>query len=396
VVKNPGESSAWPLDSAPFLAAVVRSSNDAIIGKTPEGTVVFWNEAAERLYGYEAAEILGCGIAILFPPDRPFELSELLTRVKSGETVRNFHTERLRKDGGTVAVSITVSPVIDADGSMIEMSAIAHDLTHHNRQIADLREAHRRVDETLSTLETLHGSAPVGLGFVDRDFRLVHVNEMLASFDGSTIDELLGRKVAESVPQIWRQVEAYYRHALEHDEPVLDIEVTGEVANDPGRQHHWLASYYPVHVDAEVIGVGVVVIDITERRQAEAFRSVVMSNMAEGLLTVDKQGRLTSMNDAAAKMLGWTEQELVGKEMRTVILAHGKGGVSTEEGDRELLRVRSAGQHVHLDDHAYLCKNGSLLSVDVSASPIFTGTSVEGAVVLCFETSPPRKRNDFA
>jgi PAS domain S-box-containing protein len=382
-LRNAGEStSVSHLFSEPFLTAIVRSSNDAIIGKTLDGTVVFWNEAAERLYGYEAAEILGCGIAVLFPPDRPFELSSLLTRVQNGETVRDFHTERLRKDGCTVAVSITVSPVFDADGSMVEMSTIAHDLTDHNQQIADLREAHRRVEETLSTLETLHGSAPVGLGFVDRDFRIVHANEMLASIDGSTVDELLGRTVAESVPEIWPQVEPYYRHVLEYDEPVLNIEVSGEVARDPGCQHHWLASYYPVHVDAEVIGVGVVVIDITERRQAEEFRSVVMNNMAEGLFTVDLQGRLTSMNDAATQMLGWTEEELLGKEMRNVILAHGKGGVSAEEGDRKLLMVRSAGQHVHLDDHVFLCKNGSLLAVDVSASPLFTGTSVEGAVVV--------------
>jgi len=375
-------NSVSQLVSEPFLATIVRSSNDAIIGKTLDGTVVFWNEAAERLYGYEAAEILGCGIAILFPPDRPFELSNLLSRVQNGETVRDFHTERLRKDGSTVAVSITVAPVIDADGAMIEMSTVVHDLTLHNRQIADVREAHRQVAETLSTLETLHGSAPVGLGFVDQDFRLVHVNEMLANFDGATAEELLGRTVAESAPEIWPEVEPYYRHALECDEPVLNVEVAGELAVDAGRQHHWLASYYPVHVNAQVIGVGVVVIDITERRQAEEFRSVVMNNMAEGLLTVDLHGRLTSMNDAAAKMLGWTEAELLGQEMRDVILTHGKGGVSTEAGDRELLTVRSDGQHVHLYDHKYLCKNGSVLSVDVSASPLFIGTSVEGAVVV--------------
>jgi PAS domain S-box-containing protein len=382
-VKNRSESNSLsPLDIEPFLAACARSSNDAIIGTTLDGTVVFWNEASERLYGYKAAEILGCGIAILFPPDRPFELSNLLARVQKGETVRNFHTERLRNDGSTVAVSITMSPVIDADGAMIEMSNVAHDLTLQNQQIADLREAHRQAAETLSTLETLHGSAPVGLGFVDRDFRFVHVNEMLANFDGSTVDELLGQTVAESVPEIWLQVEPNFRHVLEHGEPILNIEVAGEVANDPGRQHHWLASYYPVHVNAEIIGVGVVVIDITERRQAEEFRSVVMNNMAEGLLTVDLQGRLTSMNAAATKMLGWTEDELLGQKVRDVILTHGKGGESTEEGDRELLTVRSEGHHVHLYDHAYLCKNGAVLSVDVSASPLFIGTSVEGAVVV--------------
>ena len=80
--------------------------------------------------------------------------------------------------------------------------------------------------------------------------------------------------MAEVVPEIWSQVEPLYRRVLENDEAVLNVEAAGETAADPGRTHHWLASYYPVHLDAEVIGVGVVVVDITERRQAEEFRSI--------------------------------------------------------------------------------------------------------------------------
>jgi PAS domain S-box-containing protein len=376
-------TTAFPqLATGPFLASLFRSSNDAIIGKTTDGIVVFWNEAAERLYGYEADEMIGREVSILIPPDRPHELSDLLTRAQSGETVRNLQTERLRKDGTTVAVSITVSPVVDSDGTLLGMSTIAQDLTRYNQQLAHLREAHRRTDETLSTLETLHGSSPVGFGFVDREFRLVHVNQMLADFDGSTVEELIGKTVAQSVPEIWRQVEAHYRHVLENDEAVLNIEVSGEIASDPGHQRHWLASYYPVHLDSEVIGVGVVVVDVTERRLAEDFRSIVMNNMAEGLYTVDAQGRLTSMNDAATKMLGWTEKELLGKEMRDLVLRQGSSDEAIEEGNRELLLVRSEGRHVRLDDHAYRCKNGSVLPVGISASPLVAGASVEGAVIV--------------
>ena len=370
------------LATGPFLSALVRSSNDAIIGKTTDGIVVFWNEAAERLYGYEADEMIGREISVLIPPDRLYELPNLLARVQSGETVQNLSTERLRKDGTTVAVSITVSPVVGPDGTVLGISTIAHDLTLYNQQMADLREAHRRVDETLSTLETLHGSAPVGLGFVDRDFRVIHLNEMLAAVNGSTVKEQIGKTVAESVPEIWPQIEPAFRQVLEHDECVLNIEASGEIASDPGHQRHWLASYYPVHLDGEVIGVGVVVVDITERRQAEDFRSIVMNNMAEGLYTVDAQGRLTSMNDAAAKMLGWTEKELLGKEMRQLVLVQGNGDESIEEGNRKLLAVRGEGRHVRLDDHVYRCKNGSLLPVAISASPLIAGTSVEGAVIV--------------
>jgi PAS domain S-box-containing protein len=163
------------IEGEAFLSSLVRSSNDAIIGKTTDGIIVLWNAAAERLYGYAADEMIGREVSILIPPNRPGELANLMCRAQSGETVENFSTERLRKDGTVVSVSITVTPVVDLDGTVLGMATIAHDLTGYKRQMEDLREAHRRADETLSTLETLHGSAPVGLGFVDREFRVVHL-----------------------------------------------------------------------------------------------------------------------------------------------------------------------------------------------------------------------------
>ena len=370
------------LGTEPFLVALSRSSDDAIIGKTLEGLVVFWNAAAERLYGYGAAEMLGRDIAVLIPPDRPQELADLLARVGSGETVRNLQTERLRKDGATIPVSITVSPVVADDGTVIGASTIAHDLTLYVHQMTELREAHRRVAEARATLETFQASAPVGLGFIDREFRITHLNEMLASVNGSTVQEQLGKTLAEVVPGLWAQVEPVYRRVLENDEAVLNVEASGETAADPGRAHHWLTSYYPVHLGSEIIGVGVVVVDITERRHAEEFRSNVMNNMAEGLISVDAQGRLTSMNRAATKMLGWTEGELLGKVMSDVILAHRGDGTLVRQEGSELLKVRAEGQHVRLDETEYACKNGSQLSVAISASPLLSGSKVEGAVVV--------------
>jgi PAS domain S-box-containing protein len=380
------------LDTHAFLAALVASSDNPIIGKTLNGTVVSWNEAAERLYGYKASEMLGRDIAVLIPPDRPDELSDILARVRSGEIVRNMQTQRIRNNGTTVDVSITISPVIGADGVVLGASTIAYDLTLYNHQIADLRESHRRADEALSTLETLQQSAPVGFGFVDRQFRFTHLNEMFASLSGSTVAELLGKSVAEIVPEIWAQVGENYGRVIESDEPIRNIEVIPEIAEQGGRRH-FLASYYPVHLDREVIGVGIVVVDITEKRRAEEFRSIAMNQMAEGLYTVDAQGLLTSMNDAAARMLGWTEDELLGKAMRHFVLARGDGGDSVEEGDSELLKVRSEGRHVQLDDHVYRCKNGSLLSVAISASPLLIGTSVEGAVIVFRDISEEKSEH---
>jgi PAS domain S-box-containing protein len=370
------------LESRAFLSGLVASSQDPIIGKTLDGTIVLWNQAAEDLYGYTNFEILGRSIAVLIPPDRVEELSYLLDRVQAGEIVRNFQTKRLRKNGTTVDVAITVSPVAGPDGLVLGGSTITHDLSLYNQQIIELREAHRSADEAISTLATLQARAPVGFGFVDTELRLTHLNEMLASLSGSTTKELLGRHVADVVPELWTQVEPIYRRVLENGESINNIEIIGEVAGDPGHRHHWLASYYPVHLKAEIIGVGIVVIDVTERRQAEEFRTIAMSQMAEGLFTVDAQGCLTSMNESATQMLGWTEDELCGKVMSCLVLADNEDDPFLDEGNAELLKVRAEGKHVQLDDHAYRCKNGSLLSVAISASPIFIGGTVEGAVIV--------------
>jgi two-component system NtrC family sensor kinase len=85
---------------------------------------------------------------------------------------------------------------------------------------------------------------------------------------------------------------------LDTGEPVVNREITGRTASDPGDLHHWLASYYPVPLDGDIIGVGVVVVDITERKEADEFRAVVMDNLAEGLYTLDARGRVTYLNAA--------------------------------------------------------------------------------------------------
>ena len=360
----------------------MQSSDDAIIGKSCDGVVVFWNDAATRLYGYSADEMIGKSISVLIPDERQLELSQLLAAAGAGQTMRSLPTERLRKDGTRVLVSITVSPVLDHSGDVIGISTIAHDMTLQVRQLEDLREAHRRADETLSMLETLQSSAPVGLGFVDAEFRILHLNEVLASFVREPAENLVGQLMAEAVPDIWSVVESDYRRVFVTGEAIHNVEVSSEISADPGRMHHWLASYYPVRLQTEVIGLGVVVIDITERRRAEEFRSVIMDNLAEGLFTVDTDGRLTSMNNAASTMLGWSEDELMGHPVRDFILPPPDSGDEFEAGNLELLRVRAEGKHVQLEEHAYRCRNGSLLPVSISASPLFIGGSIEGAAVV--------------
>jgi two-component system sensor kinase FixL len=123
-----------------YLANIVESSDDAIVGKTLDGMVTSWNQAAETMFGYAAAEMLGRPITLLLPPDRQHEEAMILERLRRGERLRHFETVRLRKDGSELAVSLTVSPIMNAAGRIIGASKIVRDVTAERQSRSRVQE----------------------------------------------------------------------------------------------------------------------------------------------------------------------------------------------------------------------------------------------------------------
>src|SRR5579872_2882594 len=144
--KGAGTTEIQKLETQQFLAAIVESSDGAIIGKTLDGHIVSWNQGAERIYGYTAEEVMGKPISILLPPDSQDEVPQILERISRGERVEHFETIRVTKDGEKVHVSLSVAPVKDASGKIVGASTVARDITEQKR----LREAlTRRAREIL-------------------------------------------------------------------------------------------------------------------------------------------------------------------------------------------------------------------------------------------------------
>lgn len=121
------------------LAAIVESSSDAIISKTLDGIITSWNQGAEQIYGYPAEEVLGKPISIIIPTDRANELAKILNKLKNKQRVERFETVRVRKDGTLVNIAVSISPIHNPHGKVIEASAIAHDITE--RKLAEERQA---------------------------------------------------------------------------------------------------------------------------------------------------------------------------------------------------------------------------------------------------------------
>jgi len=123
------------------MAAIVESSDDAIVSKDLNGVIATWNQGAERIFGYTAEEAIGRSITMLLPPDRYDEEKKILHRIRNGQRIEHYETVRRRKDGTLVDVSLSVSPVKDADGRVIGASKIARDITARKRAEAELRAA---------------------------------------------------------------------------------------------------------------------------------------------------------------------------------------------------------------------------------------------------------------
>jgi PAS domain S-box-containing protein len=171
-----------------FLAAIVESSSDAIIGKTLEGTITSWNKGAERIYGYSADEVLDRPISILVPKDRTDEIPGILERIRNGELVDNFETTRLRNDGNKIDISLTVSPIKNSRGEIIGASTIARDVTGHKQLKSSLMKSERDYRELVDL-------AQEGIWAIDDREYTIYVNQRMADMLGYTVDKMIHKQI---------------------------------------------------------------------------------------------------------------------------------------------------------------------------------------------------------
>lgn len=189
------QNSKGPEELPRYYASIVESSDDAIIGKSLDGTIQSWNSGAERIFGYPADEVIGKSILILFPPDKLDEESEILGRIKRGERIEHYETLRVRKDGKLIHISVTVSPLKDADGVIVGASKIARDITDRKEAEEALKNAQGRYKQTLDQLLE-------GCQIIDFDWRYVYINDVGASHSRLREEDLLGRTMMEVYPGI--------------------------------------------------------------------------------------------------------------------------------------------------------------------------------------------------
>ncbi|HYO25602.1 MAG TPA: PAS domain S-box protein [Lacipirellulaceae bacterium] len=302
------------------LAAIVESSDDAIVSKSLDGRIASWNLGAERIFGYTSAEAVGQNVLMLIPSDRQAEESELIARLRRGERIDHFETRRLTKDGRLIDVSLTVSPVLDSTGRVVGASKIARDVTRQKAYQQALRESNERFARFMQHLP--------GLAWIkDAEGRYVFANDAAERAFGMPRGEMYGRRDVELfAPETAEQFRANDEAALKGEAGVESIETLYQ-ADGP---HHSLVSKFPIPgPDGRPNMIGGIAIDVTERLHAERalrdsetrFRAIT-ENAPVAMFIKDLDGRYTLANPLASQALGCpsgaegrTDYELLPKEI---------------------------------------------------------------------------------
>ena len=246
-----------------FLAAIVESSEDAIVGKDLEGKVISWNAGAERMFGYTAAEMVGQSITRVQSPDRPEEEAQILEEAKRGRT-RHYETVRIRKDGQRIEVSLTVSPIRNARGDIIGISSTARDITEGKR-------AERLIQESRARFSGIIASAMDAIISVDEGQRITIFNEAAEKMFGCSAGEALGQPLDRFIPERLRQ--AHRRHVAEFGRTGVTTRAMGNLQPISGLRAD--GEEFPIEASISHIEIGgervytVILRDITERKRAE-------------------------------------------------------------------------------------------------------------------------------
>jgi PAS domain S-box-containing protein len=239
------------------IAAIVESSEDAIVSKDLDGVIQTWNPAAERLYGYPAAEAVGQWVALITPDDRSAELSQIRERIRRGERIAPFETVRLHRDGRRIDISLTVSPIKDGNGVTIGASSIAHDISESKRQRRLLRDVVDNASTAVISIKDLQG-------------RYLLVNHSYESLFHIDRDQVKGQTDLDLFPAEQADwFRANDRKVLEDRRP-LEFR---EVFPQDGVDHKYSSTKFPLlDSSGQPYAVCGIATDITEREHVEAAR----------------------------------------------------------------------------------------------------------------------------
>ncbi len=300
--------------TAAHLAAIVESSDDAIISKDLDGVIQSWNRGAEQVFGYAAEEAIGKPVLMLIPADRQHEEPEILARLRRGEKIDHYETVRQRKDGALVDVSLTVSPVCDSSGRVIGASKIARDISGRRLAERALRESERRLKEVMSAI-------PAAIYTTDADGKITYFNEAAVAFAGREPalggpDWCVSWKLYHPDGTPMPHAECPMAVALKEGRAIRNVEAVAE--RPDGVRIPFIPYPTPLYdSDGNITGAVNMLVDISERKEAEANQRLLFNELNHRVK--NNMQMIQSLLDRAARLSGSVDPRTVFEELSSRI-----------------------------------------------------------------------------
>lgn len=360
------------------MAAIVQSSDDAIISKDLNGVITSWNKSAQRIFGYTADEIIGKNISIIIPPNRLDEEPKIISRIKAGLVIDHYETRRVRKDGVEIDISLTVSPIRNEAGLIIGASKIARDIT-------DQKLSDRSLLESQMLLSMAMQSSSMGAWEHDSATDVVYWSTELEEIFGLAPGSFEGTRSAfydliyeEDRQRMWVEVENAVDQLRDYAVEFRFLHADGSVRWMEGRGR---AVYSEKGDPVRLYGIG---IDITDRKRAEEAlreseqRFARAFNASPLALTISSiiDGKLVEVNDTFVRTSGYSREEALGKTTTELGLWS-----RPHDRDEELNTVRKTGQ-IRNTEYSFRTRGGNEIIGLLSAERIEIGGETFALTVI--------------
>lgn len=312
-----------------YYAAIVKSSEDAIMSKDIDGIVTAWNPASERIFGYTAAEMLGSPMAKLFPPNRLDEEKFIMEKILRNEAINRIEAQRCHKNGSLIDVAVSVSPIHNAAGNVIGASIIARDITK--------RKQHKKeLERSEATVRAIVETALTTIITIDSKGTILSVNPAVEQLFHYKPEELIGFNVKMLMPTpLHSQHDGYLLRYLTEGKPhlignMVGVEVVGLRKNGTTVPVNILVSEIAIEGEHQFVGI---LTDMTEQKMNEQMLLEYSKNLEErvaevraivqtvvnGIVTISEKGLIDEFNPAAELMFGYTKDEVHGKNVNMLM-----------------------------------------------------------------------------
>ena len=307
-------------DARGLLAAIVDSSEDAIISKTLNGIITSWNKSAEQLFGYTDKEAIGQSVTLIIPPNRQNEEVDIIQQLRRGKKIHHFETVRRRKDGTLIDVSLTISPVKNFRGEIVGASKTARDITKNKQEV-----------ETRNLLAAIVRSSDDAIISKTLDGIITSMNPSTEKLYGYTEKEVIGQSVTMFFPEYLKSEEEYLLGKILKGEHISHFE-TIRLHKDGTLINVSLTISPVMNSFGEIVGASTTARDITRQKEAEAalakmtaeseqqkrLYESIFYNIPDFVFVFDLNFRLTFVNDSLLQAWGRTSKEAIGQRLEVM------------------------------------------------------------------------------